>query len=375
MRPRKKFGNLSLIMIAVLSISALLWAGLWLTEDGQRQGLPSLYSGTDSGFMAVFQLLKKTFPHVYPGENDLSYHLQSEPGVFITARTEWSNHELKEALRWMEKGGVVIQLTPHADELSRRRPSRLAMVNPEWTGFSDLSSISLKSSPGLILQPGDVALYTSTDGAEIGVRKIGKGRRVVFGVKEGLTNASLRKNPQLAAVLVKLVALYQGNKRRITWDESFNIPKVQHRFKFPQTWSFILIQFIIIGLAYTITQGRRLGPAIPWVEHMPLTLRDYLTSLAGFYRRTRSRRWILETLFSDLRLRLIRRTGLSPSVDDRRLAEAYASMEGHDPEHLRRLMEDCRRYLSENAMDEKTFYQLGKLIDRYRKELEQHGEC
>lgn len=371
MRIKRKIPGFFLILLTLLALSTLLVTSLWLAENSQRQGLPSIYSADDLGYVAAFKVLKRTVRRVYSGEGPLLRQFQAEPGVIITARESWTKKEKEEAARWMERGGVLILLSPFPEERGEDRPERSATVDTAWKGFSDLPGISIKASPGLVIQPADHAIYASIYGSEIAVRRVGEGRRIVFGSRDWLTNAALQENPSLSAVFIKLVALYSGGNR-IVWDESFNIPVVQRRFRFSWAWLYAGIQLVLVGILYVFSNGRRLGPPIDIVTDSPLTLRDYLLSLADFYRRARGGRLILESLFGDLRLRLLRRTGLNPTVDDSRLVEAYHRMGGENPKRLSELLTNARRCLNGLSLDEKELFRLGKTIDGFRKELEQY---
>lgn len=374
MRPHAKVQGLPLIVLTLLALGALIVSSLWLAESNKRQGLPSVYSAEDKGFFASYKLINRTVGRVYPWTGTLHAQFQSVPGVFITARKGWSKADLKEAEKWMRGGGIMILLSPLPEELGEEvRPPRIARVHGDWAGFQDLPSIHLGTSRGLKIQPTDFPLYSSSFGPEIVVRQVGKGRRIVFGAMNGLNNATLRKRPELGAVLAKVVALYRG-KKRIVWDESYNFPTQKAPLRLSWPWVLAFIQTAILGLLYVIAKGRRLGPPLALALDPPLTLRDYLVSLAGFYRRSRGRRFVLEYLFSDLRLRLLRYTGLGPSVEDTLLAEAYGRMGGDDPRLLKETMATCRRLLEGAPLDEKTFYHWGKVINAYRKELELNGK-
>ena len=373
MRVKLRSFEVAIGIITVVSIAVLSFSSLWLAEDHMRQEKPSLHSRAKNGYQGIYLLIKNRFPRVVPGERSFNNLLTNERDILVTARSNWTSEESDAIRQWMDQGGVLIQITPLEEELGDYyAPNREAYPHSDWAGFHDLK-LSLSDSPPLKLQNGDVAIYSSEYGPEVVVRRVGKGRRIILPAVNSLTNEQLRINPELGALFIKLLAVYEGEKKRIIWDESFNLTQADFSLKIPRYIYGIILQLIILSLFFTISYGRRLGPPKSLPTGQYLTLRDYLNSLSGFYRKTGSRRLVLEELYSDLRRRLLTVTGLSPSVDDSQLASAFANIRGIDSQRLARTLNDCRHAVKQSKFNEKIFYDLGKALDEYRKELDGYG--
>lgn len=363
------------IVVGIISLMALVILavlGLVIAEDTQRQKTDGSYSRQDQGYCGIYLLLRNSFPKtVSRSERQVIQVFSGEPAVLITTRSSWTKQEQQAAQGWMEQGGVLVLLHPPESEQGNDAGERQAKLNPVWAGFADLPRLSVPEAKVWKAAKEDLPIYVSNIGPEVGVRAVGRGRRVVFSDATMLTNSYLLKQPEAGVALAKLVALYHGTTtKKILWDESIIVSAEPQAT--PGWWYALLAQLVLLAIIYTVSRGRRLGPPRELSQTDTLSLEDYRNSLAGFYRKTGCRQVVLEELYQELRRRLLRATGCGAGVTDRELAEVLSKLRGIDPVPLIKTLEDAVEAMARTEPDEKRFYAIGKALDRYRKELDQY---
>lgn len=129
-----------------------------------------------------------------------------------------------------------------------------------------------------------------------------------------------------------------------------------------------LIQIGLAGIVLIAVLAVRFGTPVPLSRGLTRTSTEYVTSLAGLYRRARASTAALETLYRQFLRDLAARLSLAPDVNLERLADVAARRGGLDKAALRRLLATCEQRLDDGKVTEPELLDLARQMDGIRKD-------
>ena len=130
-----------------------------------------------------------------------------------------------------------------------------------------------------------------------------------------------------------------------------------------------LIQIGLAGIVLIAVLAVRFGRPVPLSRGQVRTSTEYVTSLAGLYRRARASTAALETLYRQFLRDLAARLALAPDVNLERLADVAARRGGLDKSTLRRLLATCEQRLDDGKVTEPELLDLARQMDGIRKDI------
>lgn len=130
-----------------------------------------------------------------------------------------------------------------------------------------------------------------------------------------------------------------------------------------------LIQIGLAGVVLIAVLAVRFGRPVPLSRGLVRTSTEYVTSLAGLYRRARASTAALETLYRQFLRDLAARLALAPDVNLERLADVAARRGGLDKSTLRRLLATCEQRLDDGKVTEPELLDLARQMDGIRKDI------
>jgi len=130
-----------------------------------------------------------------------------------------------------------------------------------------------------------------------------------------------------------------------------------------------LIQIGLAGIVLIAVLAVRFGTPVPLSRGLTRTSTEYVTSLAGLYRRAQASTAALETLYRQFLRDLAARLALAPDVNLERLADVAARRGGLDKAKLRRLLATCEQRLDDGKITEPELLDLARQMDGIRKDI------
>lgn len=358
-------------------VAAFVALGLLLGRGAAGWGEEHAYSTHDAGPRGVKALFLYLARHGHAVERweRPADKLPEPPGtlVVVSPAIPLSPLEGARIMDWVGRGGTLVVagiVEPLTAERAYGRPERSlppAQPSPVTAGVHRISTRAGDRFTDLAEE--EVTLAGDADGAILTVRRVGRGRVLALADPWPLTNGGIRAADNLA--LAENLAR-AGGGARIRFDE------YHHGFRTGETglWRALpapvraaLLQLGLGAAAWLALRGRRFGPVRPLPPAPPRPGAEFVTAVAGLYRRARARRMILAYLARPLLRELAAAAGLPPEeAPPRALARAAARRRGVDEAELARLLARCREPAAE-PLSEGELVDLARRIDGYRKGL------
>lgn len=221
--------------------------------------------------------------------------------------------------------------------------------------------------------PDGIALFGDAAGPLVLSIPIGSGRLVAIADSWFASNANLPRSEN-AAFLANVLATAARPGATVLFDE------YHHGYAdlSAQTnlWTAIgrplqlaLIQCAIALAVLAAVLSSRFGNPVPLGRGMVRTSTEYVTSLAGLYRRAQASPAALETLYRSFLRDISARLALPPDVSLERLAETASRQSGVDKAALRRLLATCEQRLDSGKVGESELLDLARQMESVRKDI------
>lgn len=202
---------------------------------------------------------------------------------------------------------------------------------------------------------------------------VGRGRLVAIADSQFASNANLRR-AENAAFLANILARAGRPGAAILFDEYHHGDA--ELAAGATVWTALgrplqlsLIQIALAGIVLIAALVVRFGTPVPLSRGLTRTSTEYVTSLAGLYRRAQASTAALETLYRQFLRDVAARLALAPDVNLERLADVAARRGGVDKANLRRLLATCEQRLDEGKVTEPELLDLSRQMDRIRKDI------
>ena len=244
----KKKGNRDII-IFILIIPIFLFVSFYISNR-QGKGIPpySVSNKSKMGYSVFYEALKKLN---YPVERTLKPLSEYQPNnvqiIPPGGKFDVNNQEVQE---WVEKGGILVYLTPGID------------TNIEY-GIQDVTKDNIK-------------LYTYHKG------------RIINTNADFMVNKTLIKDTSKSYEILKEISKLP--QERLYFNESYLFLTVNTKSlwdNIPMEIKYIIYQIIIVLGAFFYYKGKRFGKALALYEEVERSENEYLYSAASLYRQAK----------------------------------------------------------------------------------------
>ncbi|MGV8983008.1 hypothetical protein [Clostridium sp.] len=244
----KKKNNKDLCLF-ILIIPLFLFLSFYISTRMEKNLPPySVVNKSKMGYSVFYQSLNKLD---YPVERTLKllnhYETNSVQIISPGGKFNINNQEVKQ---WVERGGVLVYLTPETSE-----------------------SIEYGAA---VQAKGNIKLYT-----------YGKGR-IINTDADYMTNKTLLKDTTNAYELLKEIG--DSSYERLYFNESYLFSSANTKSiwdTIPIGIKYIIYQMLIVLVAFFYYKGKRFGKAMPFHEEVERSENEYLYSAASLYRQAK----------------------------------------------------------------------------------------
>jgi hypothetical protein len=234
-------------------------------------------------------------------------------------------------------------------------------------------SSSAGSATRITRRAGDsVALFGDGSGPFMLSVPEGSGRLIVIADTLFASNGNLTRADN-ARFIANLLANRARLGDRILFDELHHgdLSGLQA----PSLWKAVgrplqlaLIQLLGVFAVIVGIVAIRFGTPVPLLQGVSRTSAEYVTSLAGLYRRARASTAALETLYRQFLRDLCGRLGIAPTSSLEKVADMAGRRFHSDPDQLRRLFARCEQCLDQGKISEAELLGLARMMETIRKE-------
>lgn len=236
--------------------------------------------------------------------------------------------------------------------------------------------ISIHSEAAAVIKrsrPNALALFANGPDPVVLTIAVGQGRLVAIADSSFASNNNLPRSEN-AALLANLIAHAARPGDPILFDEYHHgeIELGQQAGLWAALGRPLQLSLIQLLLASVVLLGAlmiRFGRPIPLLQGITRTSGEYVTSLAGLYRRAQATTTALDILYRQFLRDLCGRLALPPDVNLEMLAEAAARRGRIDKAALRRLLASCEQRLDEGKLTEAELLDLSRQMERIRKDM------
>ncbi|MBU3191981.1 hypothetical protein K9O30_21270 [Clostridium bowmanii] len=244
----KKKTNKDLFLF-ILIIPLFLFLSLYISTRMEKNLPPfSVVNKSKMGYSVFYQSLNKLN---YPVERTLKQLIRCKTNsVQLIPPGGKFNINDQEVKQWVEKGGVLVYITPETSE-----------------SIKYATSIDAK---------GNIKLYT-----------YGKGR-IINADADFMTNKTLLKDTTNTYDLIKEIDNYSYDK--LYFNESYLFSSATTKSiwdAIPIRFKYIIYQILIVLIAFFYYKGKQFGKAMPFHEEVERSENEYLYSAASLYRQAK----------------------------------------------------------------------------------------
>jgi hypothetical protein len=371
-RPRGRLAEIAAIALSVLLLFAAM---LWVTSasgviEPPGSGGSSLSAG-QRGTLALYRWLERAgfqVSRVMKGER---FPPDADTLLMINPNDDFPTGQAGSVKRWVEDGGtLVLAISSLSSDLSTALGGKHPMLRELGLDLSvtqDYTATALMAQPvfsrppvAAVKVPGSYSLgvpVTSTvvlvsaarpNGARVAIGAqvgVGKGRVYILSSDYPFSNRGIREESN-GALVYNIVQAVGG--RRVAFDEAHHGQGAEGDLLALLTstpWGWAIIYAALLLAAYALWRARRLGPPLPVKtpdQRRPTS--DYVTAVAGLFRRARKPGYAAERYLQFFKRTLSRHAELDPYLTDRAFVESLEQRGRHpfDREEMLRAIERLR---------------------------------
>ncbi|HEX9987223.1 MAG TPA: DUF4350 domain-containing protein [Chloroflexia bacterium] len=377
-----RLGELAVLGVSVVAVFAgMIWlVGLQGTSDTPESAGSSQSAGR-RGTLALYRWLERSGFEVSRVAGGEQFPPRVDTLIMVNPNGDFPQGQAGSVRRWVEEGHtLILALGSRNGDLSTGIGGRHPMLrelgidldlSPGYSSTVPLSQplfsrppVSKVKLPGVFrleLPVRDTVVLASS-GNEDGSRahlaallKLGEGRVFVLASDYPLNNEGLRDEDN-GAFIYNMAQAAGG--RRVAFDEAHHGQSVGGDLIALLTdnpWGWALLYGVLLTGVYIFWSARRLGPPLPVRspdQRRPTS--DYVTSVAGLFRRARKPGYVAERYLQFFKRTLSRHAELDPTLTDSRFVQALSERGRHtfDPESMLRAVERLRRLEGEATAGE-----------------------
>ncbi|MGA3211803.1 MAG: DUF4350 domain-containing protein [Terriglobales bacterium] len=355
------YGDRRLVLgLGIIVIVLIAGVALLQHEQETDPGYPSSYSAHSKGAKAAYLTLQESGypierwrepPQYLPKAARGTVLIIAEPSLFPLPA-----ERLALAL-YLANGGRVIAIGRRAERLLPENGAEdLAVPQPEWkpvppavpTEITRGGPITTSISQRWVSQnAGDLAHYSSPDGAVVISFSHGAGEVVWWAEATPITNAGIKEPGNLELLLNSI----GPPGTRAYWDEFFHGSRQtawEQISDTPVKW--MIAQTLLLALALLFTFSRRSGPVQPLVTPSRLSPLEFVETLGGLYQRAHAGGFAVETAYGRFRYLLARRLGVQREISPQALAQAARDRLGCADPALKETLEQCAQAAQDTGL-------------------------
>ncbi len=359
--------------------------------EAERRQQPTTYSYLGEGLAGLYQLLGAQGLEVHRWERDFT--ALSQTGLLVMAEPMERAPRPDESAalwRWVEQGGAVLVLAaddafgrgqndlPVDRVVLKAEPARPADVQPKDPSSPYMRDVErLHVDGSLRIEPHKkrdqhVLLSDSLGGYAV-VWKRGRGTIIVASEGLGADNAHLTAADN--AVFFTNIAQVHRSRAGVLFDEYHQGYGTEMEGR--SLWRAIgptgraigwYLLFFLLLVIYNA--NRRFGTAkeLPTPTYRPST--EYISSMAGLYRRAGAGGIAVEAVYNAFLRDLVQRIDAPPGAPPERVAEMAARRFGLDGGALRDLLTRCDRIAHGDQVAESEMLRLARQIEEFRRKAD-----
>lgn len=364
------FGIAVAVIIAVILISS--------PDKDKDPGFPSTTSSNSHGAKATYLMLQESGYSIerwYESPDQLPRN-QKGSVLILAQPTLYPDSQEKQAISlFIRGGGRVLAIGVLAGAmLPIENVETLTVAHPAQDAISpSLPSLLTRGGPfksdwaskWVVTSPDQLVHYSTPDGPVVISYRFGDGDVVWWASTVPLTNAGISEPGNLDLLLNSI-----GDRgAHIYWDEYFHSSRKSLWSRVEDTpLKWILAQMALFIGAALITYSRRNGPLRPLQERSRLSSLEFIETLGGLYRRSRSPRFAVEVAWDRFRNVILRKLGIqrdaSPEFIERMCRER---LRFEDDQFLQTLRACEAAGYDQDMTDAKALHLTQKLAEYQRK--------
>ncbi len=368
-----------LLLATGMALALLVGIALLFGDASSRPGLSSTYSSGPDGCKAVYLVLRQLGYSVTRWERS-PLELKDAGGstLMLVNPSAFPNSEERAALRrFIADGGRLIAtgsfsayLLPHEQLIS-------SALRPDlWHRYPALEpSAASRTAPAITMNAESrwsknsqvVALYGDALGAVAVRYRYGKGEVFWLAGPTPMTNAGLREPGNFEFLLSMLD---EKPNSRILFDEYFHgyrqslAASVAH-----SQIKWLFAQLALLAAAVLFTFSRRSGPVRPRPLESRLSPLEFVTTLAGLYRRVHASAVAVDVAYQRFRFWALRRLALPPSASVELLEQTLAERYNFRDPALGAVLRECESARFFHDLNPKDALRLVRALHRFSREL------
>jgi hypothetical protein len=361
-------------------VTVCIVAAIVFSSDKEKDPFyPSSTSTHSHGAKGTYLMLKESgysverwyeSPEGLPTEGTKSTLIIADPRFFA------NNTEKQAISRYLQKGGHVLAIGPRAgDLLPVDEVTTLTVRQPEAKPIAPAMPSRITrggpfksrwESKWVVTSPDQMVHYATVDGPVVISYRYGEGEVIWWSASEPLTNAGITESGNLDLLLNSI-----GDRgTKVYWDEYFHSSRKSLWARVADTpLKWLIAQLaMFMGLAM-ITYSRRSGPQRPLNERPRLSSLEFIETLGGLYKRSRSPRFAVEVAWDRFRNVVMRKLGFRHDASADLIAKLCRERLRFEDEDFLPILRDCEAAGYDQDMTDAKALHLTQKLAEYQKKL------
>jgi len=368
------------LFLLFIALNFAFFADNRASEENEINGDRSSYRTTPYGTRAFYTLLEESQYGVMRWEKPFTELKERDPGTLIViappVQYNPDEDEITALNNWLDSGGLLIIVDREiklglGDAIINTEPAAVRSdVHPlQPTSFTrGIQRIAISElATGVKVDSRSVTYHIGdTQSAILADARLGKGRVVLLTDQYIVANNGIS---QADNVKLGLNLLADRPPGKIAFDE--------YHHGYGHTWAgggimsyfrgtpvpWMLAQGALIAVLVVYSYGKRFGRPIPLRRERRTTNLEFVSSMANITRLAEASDLAMEDIYSEFRKRLCRFSGVSPKLENSKLAAAAARRSRIDARDLSEVLTRCEEVAEGTPVNEG---ELLKLVTRIR---------
>jgi len=368
------------LFLLFIALNFAFFADNRASEENEINGDRSSYRTTPYGARAFYTLLEESQYGVMRWEKPFTELKERDPGTLIViappVQYNPDEDEITALNNWLDSGGLLIIVDREiklglGDAIINTEPAAVRSdVHPlQPTSFTrGIQRVAISElATGVKVDSRSVTYHIGdTQSAILADARLGKGRVVLLTDQYIVANNGVS---QADNVKLGLNLLADRPPGKIAFDE--------YHHGYGHTWAgggimsyfrgtpvpWMLAQGALIAVLVVYSYGKRFGRPIPLRRERRTTNLEFVSSMANITRLAEASDLAMEDIYSEFRKRLCRFSGVSPKLENSKLAAAAARRSRIDARDLSEVLTRCEEVAEGTPVSEG---ELLKLVTRIR---------
>src|SRR5215471_9700175 len=368
------------LFLLFIALNFAFFADNRASEENEINGDRSSYRTTPYGTRAFYTLLEESQYGVMRWEKTFTELKERDPGTLIViappVQYNPDEDEITALNNWLDSGGLLIIVDREiklglGDAIINTEPAAVRSdVHPlQPTSFTrGIQRVAISElATGVKVDSRSVTYHIGdTQSAILADARLGKGRVVLLTDQYIVANNGIS---QADNVKLGLNLLADRPPGKIAFDE--------YHHGYGHTWAgggimsyfrstpvpWMLAQGALIAVLVVYSYGKRFGRPIPLRRERRTTNLEFVSSMANITRLAEASDLAMEDIYSEFRKRLCRFSGVSPKLENSKLAAAAARRSRIDARDLSEVLTRCEEVAEGTPVSDS---ELLRLVTRIR---------